>query len=158
MGERKMFVMETTNHYVVQNENHVLLERIAIALENIAGLLKKKEEDRWVWMTDRDTEEKFPDPEKYDWVLVKIRMLEDDLKTPYGEVISLPRIAEYRNGNWHNLETYEKYGTETLPFEVVAWRPLPDDEPCVKLLDYRENEIHKVCVNKKAVNTVYGKL
>lgn len=64
----------------------------------------------------------------YDWVLVKIRNDPKFLKGANGEVYNLPHIAEFRSdGKWWPLEWDDAYGTESVPFEVVCWRPIPGD-------------------------------
>lgn len=63
--------------------------------------------------------------EEYDWVLVKIR----DLNNIYASPYKTPHIAEYRSdGFWWSQERDLQYGTEELPFEVIGWKPISELE------------------------------
>lgn len=62
--------------------------------------------------------------DEYDWVLVRIRDIGVCTK-PYN----IPHIAEFRrnSGKWWAEEWDNYYGSNEVPFEVVFWRPIPDE-------------------------------
>lgn len=67
-----------------------------------------------------------PNPEEYDWVLVKIRDSSKFLPNSKHDVHTVPYIAEYRNGKWFSNVCPTHYETINLPFEVVWWRPIDE--------------------------------
>lgn len=67
-----------------------------------------------------------PNPEEYDWVLVKIRDDSKFLPSSEHDVYNVPHIAEYRNGKWFSNEWDTPYETVNVPFEVVWWRPIDE--------------------------------
>lgn len=97
----------------------------AKSLRKLAETTEKNFDDYWHPFFGPDAE--CPGTE-YDWVLVKIRDDPKFSKGSNGEVYNLPHIAELRSDrNWWPLEWEDHYGTEKVPFEVVYWRPLPED-------------------------------
>lgn len=71
---------------------------------------------------------------EYDWVLVKIRDL-----GPAHAIYGIPHIAKYRpDGVWWAQEWDAAYKSPEVPFEVVSWRPIPDDEAVVMYADGEE--------------------
>lgn len=115
---------------VMGNRIQAMNTSVVSVIKSLQGLSKeieKKErkDDYWHPAIGKDAED--PRPE-HDWVLVKIR---DDiglLPTSDGETYPIPRIAEFRSdGCWWSRESDLRYETDELPFQVVAWRPIPGD-------------------------------
>lgn len=65
--------------------------------------------------------EDLPDEDKYDWVLVRVRLIDKDGKS-YG----VPQIAEFRYGHWYTDGCAFPLDDE-LGVKVTHWMPLPDD-------------------------------
>lgn len=96
----------------------------AKSLRTIASKMKNKDE-KW-YSVDMDGTPG-PEYEGYDWVLVKIADDSDLLPSGSDRLHDLPHIAEFRDGRWFPEEWNEPYGTLTVPFKVVSWRPIPGD-------------------------------
>lgn len=94
----------------------------AESLINLSDTLKRTTDNYWNPVFGPDGE--IPGDE-YDWVLVKIRDIGTNNK-PYN----VPHIAEYRkDGLWWAQEWDKPYGVDNeLPFEVVYWRSIPEDQ------------------------------
>lgn len=67
---------------------------------------------RWISVNER-----LPDPQKHDWVLVNLKFYEDGTN-------GVPHIAEYRNGKWWLLDG--DHTADELFLTVTHWQPLPD--------------------------------
>ena len=63
-----------------------------------------------------NVEERLPDHNEYDWVLVNVAFDEDG---SYG----VPQPAEYRNGEWFGLGDFHSMGD--LYCTVTHWMPIP---------------------------------
>lgn len=64
-------------------------------------------------------ERKLPDPSKYDWVLVQVKLV------PEGQY-SIPHVAELRGGIWYGMGYPENFPLEDgCGIKVTHWMPLP---------------------------------
>lgn len=106
------------------------IEAININLVDCAKSLRKiasgtESDDKWHSVDENGNPG--PEYEEYDWVLVKIADDPDLLPVKNERIHDLPHIAEFRDGRWFPEEWNEPYGSLTVPFKVVSWRPIPGD-------------------------------
>lgn len=69
----------------------------------------------------------FPNGDSEDIVLVKVRGLDNINLKPNGTLLQTPQLASYNGEVWINETNGEKYGTYDWLYEVVFWKPLPDN-------------------------------
>ena len=93
----------------------------AMAATVIKQLSNENEEmsDMFTW---RDPNVELPDPDKYDWVLIKVQYSDG--------FIGIPQIGEFRSdGYWHS-ESYDdivKFGESfeiMCGCKVIGWKPI----------------------------------
>ena len=70
----------------------------------------------WISVNDR-----LPDPDKYDWVLVSI------ICTENKSFRLVPHVAELRNGKWVSQDDIEGDLETWAHVKVTHWMPLPDN-------------------------------
>lgn len=113
----EVLIKTINNGFLTLNAN---ITDCAKSLQILANSCRKNEEDYWHPVLGENG--CVPGPE-YDWVLVKIR----DISDKNAKIYNIPHIAEYHNGKWKPQEWFGCYGTPEIPFEVVYWRPIPED-------------------------------